>query len=81
MAAIAPNLYDIRKYPDSEWVPGEDGQGLGAQNEEPVIDLVHLARQTMGDQALETELLDLFDRQSARIVSQLAAAKSGTENK
>jgi HPt (histidine-containing phosphotransfer) domain-containing protein len=41
---------------------------------EPVIDLVHLARQTMSDQALEVELLELFDRQSARILAQLIDA-------
>ena len=40
-------------------------------NFEPAIDLVHLARQTMGDSALEFELLEMFDRQSARIVEQL----------
>lgn len=35
------------------------------------IDLVHLSRQTMGDAALEAELLRLFDRQAHNIVSQL----------
>ncbi len=47
------------------------------QADEPIIDLVHLARQTMGDQALEIELLELFDGQSARIVAQLAGARAG----
>jgi HPt (histidine-containing phosphotransfer) domain-containing protein len=37
------------------------------------IDLVHLARQTMGDRDLETELLGLFKRQAMQIVERLAA--------
>ncbi len=35
------------------------------------IDLVHLARQTMGDRALEVELLALFDRQAGQIAQRL----------
>ena len=42
---------------------------------EPAIDLVHLARQTDGDDALEAELLAMFDRQAAKIVAKLARAK------
>ncbi len=41
--------------------------------DEPAIDLVHLARQTDGDVALEAELLSLFDRQAANLLEQLAA--------
>jgi HPt (histidine-containing phosphotransfer) domain-containing protein len=40
------------------------------------IDLVHLARQTMGDRALEVELLALFDRQAAQIAEKLGALDS-----
>jgi HPt (histidine-containing phosphotransfer) domain-containing protein len=40
---------------------------------EPAIDLVHLARQTDNDSALEEELLALFDRQSASLLTQLSA--------
>jgi HPt (histidine-containing phosphotransfer) domain-containing protein len=40
---------------------------------EPAIDLVHLARQTDNDSALEEELLALFDRQSASLLAQLSA--------
>jgi HPt (histidine-containing phosphotransfer) domain-containing protein len=39
---------------------------------EPAIDLVHLARQTDGDLALQQELLALFDRQSASLLAQLS---------
>ena len=38
------------------------------------IDLVHLARQSLGDKRLEYELLALFARQANQIVSRLAAA-------
>ena len=40
------------------------------------IDLVHLARQTSGDKALETEVLALFARQARLAVAQI----SGLEN-
>ena len=36
------------------------------------IDLVHLARQCLGDRALETELLGLFARQAQAIVDSLS---------
>jgi HPt (histidine-containing phosphotransfer) domain-containing protein len=36
------------------------------------IDLVHLARQTLGDRALESEVLDLFVVQARAILDQLA---------
>ncbi|GAC1337182.1 MAG: Hpt domain-containing protein [Beijerinckiaceae bacterium] len=37
------------------------------------IDLIHLARQTLGDRDLETELLGLFDRQAGQILDRLSA--------
>ena len=37
-----------------------------------VLDLVHLSRQTLGDLALETELLELFDRQAAVVLARLS---------
>jgi HPt (histidine-containing phosphotransfer) domain-containing protein len=37
------------------------------------IDLVHLSRQSLGDRALETELLQLFDRQAEQIMARLAS--------
>ncbi len=42
----------------------------------PAIDLVRLARQCLGDQDLERELLDMFERQSARVIGRLASAAS-----
>ncbi len=39
------------------------------------IDLVHLARQTMGDKALEIDVLQLFARQIRESMKELAGAK------
>lgn len=40
----------------------------------PPIDLVHLARATDGDEALESELLAMFDLQSAKLAERLTFA-------
>ena len=40
---------------------------------EPVIDLVHLSKQTLGDAALETELLRLFEEQALAFAVRLRA--------
>lgn len=40
---------------------------------EVAIDLVHLSRRTLGDGALEIELLRLFDRQAQGLAAQLRA--------
>ena len=45
------------------------------------IDLVHLARQTLGDRSLETELLQLFERQAAQIVERLNASKTDADRR
>jgi HPt (histidine-containing phosphotransfer) domain-containing protein len=42
------------------------------------IDLVHLARQTMGDKALEIEVLQMFARQARRCILELATNDAGT---
>jgi HPt (histidine-containing phosphotransfer) domain-containing protein len=47
----------------------------------PAIDLVHLARQTDGDAALEAELLAMFDAQSAKLCGRLALAEVGAQAK
>jgi HPt (histidine-containing phosphotransfer) domain-containing protein len=38
------------------------------------IDLVHLARTTFGDRALEREVLQLFDRQSSILIARMRTA-------
>jgi HPt (histidine-containing phosphotransfer) domain-containing protein len=37
------------------------------------IDLVHLARQTLGDRSLEIELLSLFERQAGQVLDRIVA--------
>ena len=38
------------------------------------IDLVHLARTTLGERALEREVLQLFDRQSSMLIARMRGA-------
>jgi len=42
------------------------------------IDLVHLSRRTMGERALEVEVLAAFDNQAAQIAAKLAASETGS---
>jgi len=44
-----------------------------------VIDLVHLSRQTLGDAALETELLRLFEAQARAFAARLLAPEPQNE--
>lgn len=48
--------------------------GMGPSNGRP-IDLVHLARQTMGDKALELEVLQMFARQARESMKELATSE------
>src|SRR5262249_44204302 len=45
-----------------------------ASGERP-IDLVHLARMTLGDRSLEREVLQLFDRQAVTLIARMHAAE------
>ena len=45
-----------------------------ARIDAPVLDLVHLSRQTFGDHALETELLTLFERQASHFAERLRSS-------
>jgi HPt (histidine-containing phosphotransfer) domain-containing protein len=45
--------------------------GCVEPDHERAIDLVHLARQTDGDDALEAELLVMFDRQAEKLVERV----------
>jgi HPt (histidine-containing phosphotransfer) domain-containing protein len=49
----------------------DNAGGMCPSNGRP-IDLVHLARQTMGDKALELEVLQMFARQSRASMKDLA---------
>lgn len=50
-----------------------------AAAEAPIIDLVHLARQTLGDNALERELLSLFARQAGEFAARLAGLDGASD--
>lgn len=52
--------------------PDEPAPSL-APDERP-IDLVHLARMTLGERSLEREVLQLFDRQSTLLIARMRAA-------
>ena len=43
-----------------------------------IIDLVHLARQTMGDKALELDVLQMFARQARSALQELASDNTDT---
>lgn len=47
----------------------------------PVVDLVHLARYTGGDVALNNEILRLFDTQTSEMVDQLRAVLDAADAK
>jgi HPt (histidine-containing phosphotransfer) domain-containing protein len=47
----------------------------------PAIDLVHLARQSDGDEALEAELLAMFDSQAAKLAARLDRPDVGVQAK
>jgi len=47
----------------------------------PVLDLVHLSRQTLGDADLERELLTLFEGQSRQFANRLGAPARPGEGK
>jgi HPt (histidine-containing phosphotransfer) domain-containing protein len=66
MDDIAPSDYHI-------WQNNDAGRVDEAPSTPP-IDLVRLARHSLGDQDLELELLDMFERQAARIIAQLTQA-------
>ena len=52
---------------------------LSPQFEGRALDLVHLSRQSLGDRALELELLCLFDRHARQILERLEAAGPGAD--
>jgi HPt (histidine-containing phosphotransfer) domain-containing protein len=52
----------------------DNAGGMCPQNGRP-IDMVHLARQTMGDKALELEVLQMFARQARESMKDLAASE------
>ena len=58
--------------------PPAHGHRNSPSSERP-IDLVHLARQTLGDKEAETEVLSLFARQARQCVNQLCGVNHLTK--
>ena len=58
-------------------VRGLAGEPPPGSDERP-IDLVHLARMTLGDRGLEREVLQLFVRQAAVLLDRMEAADADT---
>ncbi|WP_377289300.1 Hpt domain-containing protein [Rhizobium sp. SG2393] len=48
-----------------------DNSGMFRPSQARPIDLVHLANQTMGDKALELEVLQMFSRQSRQLMKDM----------
>lgn len=62
----AQNVKLARRIPDQAALEEQSLEGF------QVLDLVHLSRQTLGDVALETELLALFESQARQFAKRLA---------
>ena len=50
------------------------GTGEASRDDEPIIDLAHLARMTMGEKHLQAEVLALFDRQAGMLLARMQTA-------
>jgi HPt (histidine-containing phosphotransfer) domain-containing protein len=61
--------------------PAPERAGRIRRESGPAIDLVHLARQSLGDRALEMELLGLFERQAGQILAQLTNASATSDRR
>jgi HPt (histidine-containing phosphotransfer) domain-containing protein len=53
----------------------DNSRGMGPSKERP-IDLVHLARQTMGDKVLEVEVLHMFARQARACLQEIGSGSA-----
>ena len=60
----------------SDLLPSVNESSTASANERP-IDLVHLARTTLGDRSLEREVLHLFDRQADVLIARMRTASPG----
>lgn len=55
-----------------------DNHKSACLSKERPIDLVHLAKQTMGDKVLEAEILQMFARQARCLIQEIAIAEAAT---
>ena len=65
----------------AEYVIMPTGNEVDVNDQEPVLDLVHLSRQTLGDASLETELLTLFERQAQQLALRLSEPGGAMEGR
>jgi HPt (histidine-containing phosphotransfer) domain-containing protein len=80
---VAKTLFGIREITDmesdmagrTEATPSEAGRKPASRP----VDLVHLSRYTLGDRALEREVLELFRAQASIYLERLEAAQSAQE--
>lgn len=52
----------------------EPADGAGGEGRHLILDVDHLARMTLGDRALEREVLEIFVRQNAMMLGRIADA-------
>lgn len=55
----------------------DNARAMGPSRERP-IDLVHLAKQTMGDKVLEIEVLQMFARQARNCLQEIGSGNGDT---
>jgi HPt (histidine-containing phosphotransfer) domain-containing protein len=55
-----------------------DNHKTACPSKDRPVDLVHLAKQTLGDKALEAEILQMFARQARALVQEIASAEAAT---
>lgn len=67
MAESMETMTVVRTEPDGTWADAAR-----------TIDLVHLARMTLGDRSLEREVLQLFARQSVQLLERMRTAPPDT---
>ena len=64
---------DVTKTEDRAAEQGADVAPTVAPPLAPALDLAHLARMTLGESALEREVLTLFDRQAHMLLARMAS--------
>jgi HPt (histidine-containing phosphotransfer) domain-containing protein len=69
---IKADVKPTERIPSPPLAPsGRAGDGGVTPAAEPVIDLAHLARMTLGDKSLEAEVLALFERQTGILLARM----------
>jgi len=69
------NANDVTKTDDRAAEQGADVGSMAAPPLAPALDLAHLARMTLGERALEREVIGLFDRQADLLLARMASGE------